>query len=258
MAKKTTPEIKSKSFHSVTEVDSGIRKLQRRLDDVKALHGLRHDDQKVDTAVANMVDTIREVFGDNSPELQRHQYHRIWKGSMTIGESKASIQAKFEAGIPDTIEVITGLIEKLREKRLDLEDTGASVGLDLLNSLSLHPEIAKATEQLLRDGHYSQAVFEASKVLVSLVKKKAPQLNKDGTGLMFAAFQGTPPPIRFNALSNQAELDEQSGMGHLFAGAVLALRNPRGHELWTDTRERALEYIGFLSLLAKRLEEAQM
>jgi len=37
---------------------------------------------------------------------------------------------------------------------------------------------------------------------------------------------------------------------------VLALRNPRAHELIEDDPEKALEYIAFISLLAKSLDKA--
>jgi hypothetical protein len=45
-------------------------------------------------------------------------------------------------------------------------------------------------------------------------------------------------------------------MMFLFAGAMLALRNPRAHELMKDDPEQALEYIAFLSMLAKSLDRA--
>jgi hypothetical protein len=46
-------------------------------------------------------------------------------------------------------------------------------------------------------------------------------------------------------------------MMFLYAGAMLALRNPRAHELIQDDPKQALEYIGFLSLLAKLLDRAR-
>jgi hypothetical protein len=46
-------------------------------------------------------------------------------------------------------------------------------------------------------------------------------------------------------------------MMHLFMGAVLGLRNPRGHSLISDTPEDALEFLGLLSLLANRVEKSR-
>jgi hypothetical protein len=46
-------------------------------------------------------------------------------------------------------------------------------------------------------------------------------------------------------------------MMFLFKGAMLGLRNPRAHSLRTDEAERAIEYIAFLSMLAKIADDAK-
>ncbi len=46
-------------------------------------------------------------------------------------------------------------------------------------------------------------------------------------------------------------------MMHLYEGAMLALRNPRAHKLVEDDPERAMEFIAFISLLAKLLDGTQ-
>jgi hypothetical protein len=43
----------------------------------------------------------------------------------------------------------------------------------------------------------------------------------------------------------------------MFSGAVAGLRNPRAHRLIQDDPERALEFIAFVSLLAKLLDAAK-
>jgi hypothetical protein len=43
----------------------------------------------------------------------------------------------------------------------------------------------------------------------------------------------------------------------LFSGAVAGLRNPRAHRLVKDDAERALEFIAFVSLLAKLADQAK-
>jgi hypothetical protein len=42
----------------------------------------------------------------------------------------------------------------------------------------------------------------------------------------------------------------------LFSGAVTGLRNPRAHKLIQDDPEEALEFVAFISLLAKLLDRA--
>jgi hypothetical protein len=43
----------------------------------------------------------------------------------------------------------------------------------------------------------------------------------------------------------------------MFSGAVSGLRNPRAHSFIRDDPERALEFIAYVSLLAKLLDEAK-
>jgi hypothetical protein len=46
-------------------------------------------------------------------------------------------------------------------------------------------------------------------------------------------------------------------MMFLYSGAMLALRNPRAHGLVEDHPERAVEYIAFVSMLARALDRAK-
>ncbi len=123
-----------------------------------------------------------------------------------------------------------------------------------LEALDLHPEISKASDKLFRDGHYTNAVEDACKALDALVQDKSGRHNLSGTDLMQTVFSPKAPVLRFSNLTTETERSEQQGMMFLYAGAMLALRNPRAHKLTQDGPEQALEYIGFLSLLAKSLD----
>ncbi len=70
-------------------------------------------------------------------------------------------------------------------------------------------------------------------------------------------FSPKNPVLRFNELSDQTDRDEQQGYMMLFSGAVMGLRNPRAHKFIQDDPERALEFIAFISLLAKLLNQAK-
>jgi uncharacterized protein (TIGR02391 family) len=70
-------------------------------------------------------------------------------------------------------------------------------------------------------------------------------------------FSKNNPVLAFNALVSQTDLDEQEGMMHLFEGAILAMRNPGGHDFPKGSEQRAMEYISFLSLLAYRIQESK-
>jgi uncharacterized protein (TIGR02391 family) len=81
--------------------------------------------------------------------------------------------------------------------------------------------------------------------------------NLDGSKLMERVFNPSNPVLRFNDLADDSDRDEQRGYMMLFSGAVAGLRNPRAHKLTQDDAERALEFIAFVSLLAKLLDGAE-
>ena len=259
MVKRRSPEpppIILKDF-TPDEIDRGIEKLKRRIKDVQSLdpQKISFDDTLIDNVESRIRETIRKVFGSQSPEFRDHKYHKICHGGLELGMSDAESQANFAAGIPQTITMLEGLIIWLEEKREDLGiDTTASAQT-AFKDMDLHPRIISVCNDLYKDGHYSDAVFDASKALLNFVKEKSGQHDLDGAPLIRTIFSRNNPILAFNSLSNQSEQDEQEGMMHLFEGAVLAIRNPRGHSFPYDSPERALEYIGLLSLLANRLEE---
>jgi uncharacterized protein (TIGR02391 family) len=122
--------------------------------------------------------------------------------------------------------------------------------------LDLHPEIARAASKLYQDGHYATAVEQAVKALNGLVRVRS-GLDTDGMSLMERAFSPSNPIIKFNDLSDLSDKDEQKGYMMMFCGAVAGLRNPRAHAFIQDDPERAMEFIAFVSLLAKLLDEAK-
>jgi uncharacterized protein (TIGR02391 family) len=79
----------------------------------------------------------------------------------------------------------------------------------------------------------------------------------DGTTLMQKVFSQNNPILRFNPLADESDRNEQLGFMMMFSGAVAGLRNPRAHKLIKDDPERALEFIAFVSLLAKLLDGAK-
>lgn len=93
------------------------------------------------------------------------------------------------------------------------------------------------------------------KALNGLVRLRS-QLEEYGSKLMDQAFGGKEPAIPFNKLADDSDRNEQQGFHMLFKGAVAGLRNPRAHSFVEDSPERSLEFIAFVSLLAKVLDEA--
>lgn len=252
------PPVEIKEFSSLGEIERAITKLQRRIADVRSLdpRTIPFTDQSVKNVETNIQETIREIYGQNSPEFQKHKHHDIWSGGMNIMDSMETRQRHFADGIPQTIGMLEGLIARLEEKKSDFQDSPESMATVAFNGLSLHSRVASVCADRFRDGHYEDAVLSAAKVLVNFVKEKSGS-DLDGAALMRTVFSKNDPILAFNDLSDQSDMDEQEGMMHLFEGAVLALRNPRAHSFPSDSPDRALEYIAFISLLANRLEESK-
>ena len=119
--------------------------------------------------------------------------------------------------------------------------------------MDLHPEIARAASQLYKNEHYANAIEDLVKAFNALVRLRS-GLDVDGVTLMQQAFSPNNPILKFNDLSDPSDRDEQLGFMNMFSGAVSGLRNPRAHCLIKDDPERALEFIAFVSLLAKLLD----
>lgn len=124
------------------------------------------------------------------------------------------------------------------------------------DNLSIHPRLLHACGKQFADGHYRDAILAAGIALVQYVKERSASA-LDGTALMTSVFSVNNPILAFSDLKDQSDKDEQQGLMHLFAGAVLALRNPRAHSLTPDTAEYAVEAISLISFLAKQLDTAR-
>lgn len=129
MAQKRTlssPQTETKEF-SLRDIDRGIAKLRQRIVDVQALDP-RQDDHR-GAAVKNVEhairDTIREVFGPQSQEARDHPHGEIYynpsRSVARYGDGDLT-QEFFAQGIPQMVKTLEGLIAKLEEKRLDIDE----------------------------------------------------------------------------------------------------------------------------------------
>jgi uncharacterized protein (TIGR02391 family) len=258
---------------TLEDIERGIARLRRRIEDTRLLKptGLarqlamqtrpdlqvRHDDQRVRNVEQKIEADVAEIFGPNSPEVHANRFFSIWRGPHVVGMGDDEAQSCFEAGIPQTITMLEGLIANLEERKVELGTNATARTHATFQGMPLHPRLAAAAANLVRDGHYRNAVLDACVALVNYVKERSGRQDLDGANLMRTVFSRNNPVLAFNDLADQTQADEQEGFMHLFEGAVLALRNPRAHSLTDDDPTQALEYLALLSLLAKRLEAAR-
>jgi uncharacterized protein (TIGR02391 family) len=120
---------------------------------------------------------------------------------------------------------------------------------------NIHPDIAVVSLHLFDDGHYAQATFEAFKYIDKQVREIS-GISETGYKLMMNAFNEAAAKIKLTNLLTMSEKDEQRGFCHMFAGAAVGIRNPRGHEVkLKDGIELCLDHLSVASMLLRRLEQ---
>lgn len=120
----------------------------------------------------------------------------------------------------------------------------------------IHPSLPVEVRRLFDNAHYAQATFEAGKYLDKVVAKLAGS-SESGKSMMMKVFSETSPIIRLNSLSTESERNEQEGYRFIFAGTIVGIRNPRGHDVAVrETVSECLEHLDLISHLLRKLEKA--
>lgn len=262
MSSTTTTEKHSANLTSVA-MTNALPRLKKRHEELSALELRKLTNENGYTVLESFQTkinaTLRHVFGADSLEYEEYKVGSFFPHFVFFSsETDFSFYGNFDSVKKKVMDVLLRLstIIEIFEERIEevLEDQSGRV-LKAYGGLELHPEIARAASKLYQDGHYANAVEASVKALNGLVRLRS-GLEQDGTILMEQAFSPKKPKLKFNALENQSDKDEQLGFQMLFKGAVSGLRNPRAHGFIEDDPERALEFIAFTSLLAKLLDNA--
>jgi uncharacterized protein (TIGR02391 family) len=262
MARRTPPPTPTPAQLTPLVMQAALPKLNRRIEDLRALDPdavQQRSDPRFRAVADKIEDTLVEIFGIDTIEYRRYRVGSLDTAPMTMGRSASihEVRAGYKRGIERAIGTLQTIVEVFEEK---LGDVGGSPELQAVRSfgaLDLHPEIKRAVAQLFYDGHYSNAIEDACKVLDALVKMRSGKFELSGTDLMLTVFSAKNPILRFSDLASESDRSEQQGLMHLYAGSMLAFRNPRAHELVKDDAECALEVISFISFLAKTLDRAE-
>ena len=258
----TAPTLAQLEVHAIPEA---IRKLARRRDEIQSVVLPPGCDVAAMFAIAKSLctkldQTLIEVFGQNSKQYEDCRIGAMeFHGNMAFfsAPSPQKVAALFKAGQDKAVLKINTQIGMLEERAADIgQGSGSRNVLGAYEGLDLHPTIADAATDLFKNGHYSHAILDATIALTNLVRLKSGQ-EGDGATFMESVFSAKNPILRFNELRDESDMNEQKGFMLLFSGAITCLRNPRAHKLIEDEAERALEFIAFISLLAKLLDGAK-
>jgi uncharacterized protein (TIGR02391 family) len=197
-----------------------------------------------------------DVFGAGTADAADFFIDPTWFWVIYSTETYQQVE-DFSRGLERTRAIVGDAIKRLNETALDTAEGTEARALKAYQGLDLHTEIVRAASDLYRDGHYANAVLDAVKALNAFVRLRSGVDDRDGAELMEQVFSVRNPVLAFNDLKDESDRNEQKGFMMLFSGAVAGLRNPRAHRLVKDDAERALEFIAFVSLLAKLADQAK-
>lgn len=245
------------------EMELALPKLERRIADLEKFDVDSVNDRsdpRIDALEKELDTLLVSIFGAGTVEYNRYKWPVTNLDTAGINvmyrtpidEVREGLRSGMATSKANLEAIKKGFIEELQDAGL----TSTGKTLKAYEGLELHPAIERAAGQLFRDGHYANAVEDAVKALNSLVRLNSGVEDKDGSPLMEFVFGQKRPVLRFNNLADQSDLDEQRGFMMMFSGAVAGLRNPRAHKIIKDDPEMALEFIAFVSLLAKLADKA--
>jgi uncharacterized protein (TIGR02391 family) len=257
--RKPPPPQLSAANLSAEQMRAAIPKLERRIRELEEFDPnslTQRGDPRLEALENKLKDTVTDVFGQGTIEYSRFRPRSLdTAGYNLMYETplRDVIQGVHEGTQRELVNLRT-IIELLNEKLEDGGELPASRARRTFDDLDLHPEIERACSKLFADGHYAESVETACKMLDMLVKMRTMRMDPSGTELMQLVFSPKVPILKFNEQQNDSEKSEQQGMMYLYAGAMLAIRNPRAHGLVQDHPENAISYISFISMLAKALD----
>lgn len=261
MARSKNPPGPRQAELSSDQMRRVIPTLERRIAELEAIDidtVQERGDPRFDALQQKYDTTLADIFEVGTIDYARYAIGSFDTASinMLYDTPLHEIRDGYRRGIDDGLSNLRTIIDLFQEKIDGVGESREQRATRVFADLDLHPEIERASAQLYRDGHYANAIEDACKLLDAMVKMRSGIHDLSGTDLMQNVFSRNNPVLRFNSLESESDKSEQQGMMFLYAGAMLAFRNPRAHNIIEDDPLKAMEYIGFLSLLANELDRA--
>jgi len=160
---------------------------------------------------------------------------------------------KYETALKSVIQKYEILGTEAKPTEIAESKYNTELPVYLFERMRFHTKVTQASENLFKDGHYAQAIFEAFKSLENFVREKS-GLSFYGKNLMATAFNQENPIIKVPE-AGYFDKDVQEGFKFLFMGATQGIRNPKAHkEIVQNDPFITLEYLGLASFLLKRID----
>jgi uncharacterized protein (TIGR02391 family) len=261
MARKP-PSIPIQKQLSPNEMSTAIKKIERRLTDLKSFNveQIQQADDPNLVALEHEIDQLLlDIYGAESAQYDRYgdikDLYRPASLSLIQSPNVREIREEVMKGIAKAIAVLESIKKGFNEELGDAGDDVASRVIKAYRGLDLHPVVAEVANNRYLDGYYADAIENTVKALNNYVRLKSGISDQDGVSLMQHVFSEKNPILKFNDLLDENDRNEQKGFMQWFCGAVTGLRNPRAHKIIQDDPETSLEYIAFISLLAKLVDK---
>jgi len=122
----------------------------------------------------------------------------------------------------------------------------------------MHPDVMTVAKSRFDTGHFADAVEAAFKHFNSTVKKIAGSRvtdDLDGARLMNKVFSPNEPIIKLSDLSTETGKNIQQGYMQMFAGGMMAIRNPKAHANITIDANSAIHLLFVSSLFLYMLAD---
>ncbi|QSX07244.1 TIGR02391 family protein [Sedimentibacter sp. zth1] len=118
-------------------------------------------------------------------------------------------------------------------------------------------DLKEAIEKNYYNESYSSAILDSMHVLTEIIRNKT-GLEGDGVTLVGQAFGGDNPRIKINKLQTDSEKNEQKGIQDIIRGLYIAIRNPRSHDKYNDSKKVADTIIFFIDYLLKLIDKSKL
>ncbi len=126
--------------------------------------------------------------------------------------------------------------------------------------MNLQTKIDERLWQMLQNSYenrnYTGAILDSIYFLSDLIREKT-GLTSDGVSLIGQALGGKSPKLKVNKLQSESEKNIQVGIAQILRGIYQAIRNPRSHEKWNDSKDNADAIILFINHLVNIIDESK-
>jgi uncharacterized protein (TIGR02391 family) len=123
--------------------------------------------------------------------------------------------------------------------------------------INIEQELWESIEKNYANESYSSAILDAMHLLTATIRNKT-GLEGDGSSLVGQAFGGENPKLQINKLQTESEKNIQRGTQEILKGLYTAIRNPRSHDKFNDSKEEADSIIYFIGYLLKIIDKSKM